>query len=240
MVKIWRYGSVHGCFEGRGVFLGAHQKGGSSDRWQKKREKVSRFSVWCERSESLYEAVWSFPPFFISFPHTVSLRPKLKQISIYAPQKASDPGSLLPSLCLPPLPALTFIGVELCSFPFFHHQLPFRPFSHRAFKVQAFRVRPFWIFGVSCSCRMGAVMAVLSVEARRRFSRPSCLSHCTTSAARYHRSGRSTWSLLLRCNLHLFTADFFDCFLLECSEAPLDKDLMLLYSDFEDGLTKTL
>ncbi|XP_014849450.1 PREDICTED: calsenilin-like isoform X6 [Poecilia mexicana] len=35
---------------------------------------------------------------------------------------------------------------------------------------------------------MGAVMAALSVEARRRLSRPSCLSHCTTSAARYHRS----------------------------------------------------
>lgn len=38
---------------------------------------------------------------------------------------------------------------------------------------------------------MGAVMAALSVEARRRLSRPSCLSHCGHSAARYHRSGRN-------------------------------------------------
>ncbi|TWW60650.1 hypothetical protein D4764_05G0007400 [Takifugu flavidus] len=37
---------------------------------------------------------------------------------------------------------------------------------------------------------MGAVMAALSVEARRRLSlsRPSCLSHCGHGAARYHRS----------------------------------------------------
>ncbi len=45
---------------------------------------------------------------------------------------------------------------------------------------------PVWQF----SCIMGAVMAALSVEARRRLSRPSCLSHCGHSAARYHRSGR--------------------------------------------------
>ena len=37
---------------------------------------------------------------------------------------------------------------------------------------------------------MGAVMAALSMEARRLLSRPTCLSHCGQSTARYHRSGR--------------------------------------------------
>ncbi|KAA0713845.1 Calsenilin A-type potassium channel modulatory protein 3 DRE-antagonist modulator [Triplophysa tibetana] len=35
---------------------------------------------------------------------------------------------------------------------------------------------------------MGGVMATLSLEARRRFSRPSFLSDCRHSTARYHRS----------------------------------------------------
>ena len=39
---------------------------------------------------------------------------------------------------------------------------------------------------------MGAVIAAVSMEARRRFSRPSCLSPCGTSSARYHRSGRTS------------------------------------------------
>lgn len=46
---------------------------------------------------------------------------------------------------------------------------------------------------------MGAVLAALSVEARRRLSRPSCLSHCGRGAARYHRSGRRSNGLTLQC-----------------------------------------
>ncbi|XP_026042654.1 calsenilin isoform X4 [Astatotilapia calliptera] len=49
---------------------------------------------------------------------------------------------------------------------------------------------------------MGAVMAALSVEARRRLSRPSCLSHCGHSAARYHRSDSSDSDLELSTVRH--------------------------------------
>lgn len=38
---------------------------------------------------------------------------------------------------------------------------------------------------------MGSVMATLSLEARRRFSRPSFLADCRHSTARYHRSGNA-------------------------------------------------
>lgn len=49
---------------------------------------------------------------------------------------------------------------------------------------------------------MGGVMATLSLEARRRFSRPSFLSDCRHSTARYHRSGNV--SFLSSVAFHLF------------------------------------